>query len=202
MKRGTGDRILLAVLFGIVPLIFIFLVLLPNRNRLEARKARLEAIALRLAALPTIQPLTAQEHAVLEAPAAPWKTRIPLLHGESERLAHYHFVVTGLQSACKRDGVALVGVRASWDGLDGSYSLPADLGNPALGLPPQDTAPAGQLQAWVLDARIGGTPDRLFQAMETLGRVDPLLEPVGLRWESLPDVTRQSLLLRNLILVP
>ena len=49
---------------------------------------------------------------------------------------------------------------------------------------------------------MGGKPDQLFQGLAALGRVEPLLEPVGLRWQSTPERTRQSLLLRNLILAP
>ena len=53
----------------------------------------------------------------------------------------------------------------------------------------------------MLEARVGGQPGKLFQGLEALGRLEPLLEPVGLRWESVPEHTRQSLLLRNLVLV-
>ena len=70
------------------------------------------------------------------------------------------------------------------------------------GAPERATAGDGQVEAWVLDARVGGKPDQLIQGMAALAAIDPLLEPVGLRWESLPDHTRQSLVLRNLILAP
>ena len=202
MRSRVGERLLLATLFLVLPVLFLVFVLLPSRTRMEARKQRQAAITERLKLLPTIQPLSLKERALLEDPQAPYKTRIPLLRSDSERLGHYHSVVSDLQIAWKRDGVALLSLRANWDGFKGSYSLPGELGNPRLGLPVTDTAPTGQLQAWGLDARVGGNPDQLFQALEALGGIDPLLEPVGLRWESVPDRTRQSLLLRNLILAP
>ena len=202
MRGRTGERLLLGLIFVVLPALFILFVLLPSRTRMEARKARMVAVEERLRALPTVQPLSAQERAVLGDAGAPWQGRIPFLRGDAERFAHYDAVVSALQGALKRDGVPLRQLRTSWDGLKGSYTLPVDLGDPQLGLPRERTAAAGQLQGWVLDATIGGAPDRLFQAMETLTRVEPLLEPVGLRWESLPSHTRQSLLLRNLILAP
>jgi hypothetical protein len=193
---------LLAALFVVLPILFVVLVLLPSRRRMEARKARMDAITQRLKLLPPIQPLTAREREVLGDAQASWRARLPYLKGDADRLAHYHGVVSSLQNAWKRDHVALLNLRASWDGLTGSYSVPGELGNPGLGLPPEGTAASGRLQGWVLDARVGGAPDQLFQAMETLPHLEPLLEPVGLRWESFPDRTRQSLLLRNLILAP
>jgi hypothetical protein len=38
--------------------------------------------------------------------------------------------------------------------------------------------------------------------MEDIPRVEPLLEPIGLRWEADPKGLRQYLLLRNLVLTP
>jgi hypothetical protein len=189
-------------MFGLLPALFVFAVLLPSRRRMDARAARMAEIEQRMQALPLVQPLDARERALLDDPGAPWRTRIPLIRTDTDRIAHYHGVVSGLQAEWKRRKVPLVGVRAHWDGLKGSFSLPGDLGQPDLGLPRLETAATGQIQGWVLDATVGGKPDQLFQAMAALGRINPLLEPVGLRWESLPDHTRQSLLLRNLILAP
>jgi len=202
MTSRIGERLLLAGLFGLLPILFTVAVVLPSRHRMEARKARMAAIAQRLRELPVIQPLSPRERQLLADPQGSWRGRIPLLKGDAERFAHYHRVVSGLQGEWKRAGVPLLGVRSSWSALDGSYSLPGDLGNPDLGLGAAGTAAAGQVQGWVLDARVGGKPDRLFLALAALGRVEPLLEPVGLRWASRPEQTRQSLLLRNLILAP
>jgi hypothetical protein len=202
MNSRDQERLLLGAVFGLMPLLFIFAVLLPSRKRMEARRARMDAISERLKALPVIQPLTVRERGFLSDPYAAWRTRIPLLRTDADRFAHYHFVVSDLQGEWKRQRVPLLGVRASWDVLNGSYSVPGDLGNPDLGLPMRGTASAGQVQGWVLDAQVGGPPERLFQAMDALAGIGPLLEPVGIRWESLPDHTRQSLLLRNLILAP
>jgi hypothetical protein len=202
MKPRTRERLTLAALFGLVPAVFIFAVLLPSRRRMEARKARMEAISARLKALPAIQPLSVRERALIQDPRAPWRTRIPLLRNDAERFAHYHFVVSDLQGEWKREGVQLLGVRASWDVLNGSYSMPRDLGDPELGLAREGTAAAGQIQGWVLEAGVGGPADQLFQGMAALARIEPLLEPVGLRWESVPQHTRQFLILRNLTLAP
>ena len=202
MRGRAGERLLLILVFAGLPLLFLTLVLQPIRRRMEVRKARLEVITLRIQALPTVRPLSAQEREVITAADAAWRTRIPSLGSDAQRFAHYHRVVTGLERAWREEHVSLTQVRSSWDGLKGSFSLPSALGDPSLGLPGEATTPAGQLQGWVLDASVAGTPDRLFQGLEALVRVDPLLEPVGLRWESFPDHTRQSLLLRNLILVP
>ena len=202
MTSRTRERLLLVALFGLLPLIFTFAILLPSRRRMEARNARMAAISQRLAALPAIQPLSPQERQLLADPRAPWRGRIPLLKGDADRFAHYYWVVRGLQAEWKQAGVPLLGVRSSWGALTGSYSLPGELGDPDLGLAPKTTASAGQVQAWVLDATVGGKPDQLVQGLAALGRVEPLLEPVGLRWQSTPERTRQSLLLRNLILAP
>jgi hypothetical protein len=169
---------------------------------MAAKQARMAAIAQRLQSLPAIQPLSPRERQLLADPKAEWRHRIPLLKTDADRFAHYHFVVSDLQGAWKRAGVPLLGVRSTWRALSGSYSLPGELGNPDLGLLDKGTAATGQVQGWVLDARVGGKPDQLFQGLAGLAQVAPLLEPVGLRWESVPDHTRQSLLLRNLILAP
>lgn len=202
MRARTRERWMLGAMFGVMPILFTFAVLLPSLHRLEAKRARMTEIDQRMQALPLIRPLSGPERALLDAPGAPWRTRIPMIRSDADRLAHYHAVVSGLQAEWKRRKVPLLGVRAHWDMVKGSFSLPGDLGQPELGLPRPETAATGQLRGWVLDATIGGKPDQLFEAMAALGQVNPLLEPVGLRWESLPDHTRQSLLLRNLILAP
>ena len=202
MRARTRERCVLGALFGLMPAIFIFAVLLPSRRRMEAKRTRMAAIEQRMQALPVVQPLSRQERGLLDAPEAAWRTRMPMIRNDIDRFVHYQTVVGGLQAAWKRQNVVLLGVRASWDAIQGSYTLPADLGHPDLGLPGLGTAEVGQVQGWVLDASIGGKPDQLFQAMAALGQANALLEPVGLRWESVPERTRQSLLLRNLILAP
>jgi hypothetical protein len=202
MRARTRERWLLGAMFGVMPILFTFAVLLPSLRRLDAKRARMAEISRRIEALPLIRPLTGPERALLDDPGAPWRGRIPMIRTDADRFAHYHAVVSGLQAEWKRRKVPLLGVRAHWDVLKGSFTLPGDLGQPELGLPRLETEAKGQLQGWVLDATIGGKPDQLFQAMAALDQVNPLLEPVGLRWESLPEHTRQSLLLRNLILAP
>jgi len=202
MRARTRERWMLGAMFGLMPLLFTFAVLLPSRRRMDAKRARMAEIGQRMTELPMVQPLSPRERALLDDPGAAWRTRIPVIRDDADRFAHYHEVVSGLQAEWKRRQVPLLGIRAHWDVLKGSFTLPADLGQPELGLPRLETAAHGQVHGWVLDASIGGKPDQLFQAMAALGQVNPLLEPVGLRWESLPERTRQSLLLRNLILAP
>lgn len=202
---GAGRRkpiLLMIVLFGVLPAAFILLVLLPVRKRMAADAARLEAALARSQALPMIQPLSARERALLEDPAAPWRSRIPVVAGDAQRLAHYHRVITGLQAELRNRKISLLGVRSSWNPIQGSYTLPPVLGSQAL--PPAGTpgSSAGTLQAWVLEAQVDGPPAELFNTLESLPRISPLLEPVALRWEAVPPKQRQTVVLRNLVTVP
>lgn len=201
MNDRNRELLGMVAIFGVLPLVFIFLVLLPSRRRVTALKAQQEAIAQRLQELPPVQPLSRAEHVLLDDPSAPWRERIPLLPGDAARLAHYHRVITDLQRAWQKDGIPVAGVRSTWDPIKASFTLPAGL-EAVSGLPGDATAATGQLQAWVLEAGVGGPSAQLFKAFETLPQVSPLLEPVGLRWEVGPQGKRQTLILRNLILIP
>ncbi len=202
MKKNSRSRewaILLAV-FGVLPALFVVFVLLPCFKRDEGYIERQRVADQRLSELPAVQPLNAEERKVLEVPSAPWRRRIPLVANDGERLGHYHQVVTELQQSCRQSGIDLASVRSTWDPIRGSFTLPTTLSQ---GLPPiQEAGTLGQLQAWVLEARVDGPTPQLFRTLEGLPHIEPLLEPVGFRWEADEKGLRQYLLLRNLVLVP
>lgn len=204
MSVGTRTKpiLTLAAIFGLVPLAFILLVFLPARKHMAADEARLEAAIKRNQELPNIQPLTAQERALLEDPAASWRTRIPAVANDAQRLAHYHRVITELQRGLKARNILLLGVRSTWTPIQGSYTLPPSLG--VLGTPMSVAAKPGpgQLQAWAMEAQVNGTPTELFQALEVLPSLGPLLEPVALRWEAEAPQHKQMIILRNLVTTP
>lgn len=204
MSQGNRTRpmLLLAVIFGLLPAAFIFLVFLPLKHRMAADEARLEAALQRNQALPNVQPLTSQERTLLEDPAASWRTRIPLLTGDAQRLAHYHRVITELQREMKLRNAVLLGVRSDWDPIEGSYTLPAALGSMGATEPRAGTLGAGRLEPWVLEASVGGSPAELFKALEALPQINPLLEPVALRWEMHGSQPTQMIILRNLVTIP
>ena len=198
----TKPMLALIGLFGLLPVIFTLLVFMPVRKRMKADQARLDAAIQRDQELPSIQPLTAQERTLLEDTSAPWRTRIPLIASDAQRLAHYHQVVTDLQTTWRSRGVTLLGVRSTWNPINASFTLPSLLGDSATALPAKAQSEPGQLQAWVLEARVDGSPTELFKALETLPQIHPLLEPVGLRWESDDTQHRQLIILRNLVTIP
>jgi len=201
MKQNrSGEWILLATMFGVLPALFVAFLLLPSLKRDRVYLERQRAADMRLQELPVIQPLSAQEREILEDPQAPWRRRIPLVAQDAARLGHYHRVITGLQQTLRNSGTGLGGVRSTWDPIKGSFTLPSLLASgPSL---PAEGGGEGRLQAWVLEARVDGPTPKLFRAMEDIPRVEPLLEPIGLRWEADPKGLRQYLLLRNLVLTP
>ena len=204
MSEGnrTKPTLVLLALFGLLPVVFIFLVFLPVRKQMAADQARLDAAIQRIQELPTIQPLTFQERALLEDPLATWRTRIPNVATDAQRLAHYHRVITELQREFKARNVTLLGVRSTWAPIKGSYTLPASMGSMSpVGLMEPERG-AGQLQAWVLEAQVKGSPVELFKALEGLPGINPLLEPVALRWAMDPSQPKQMIVLRNLVTIP
>lgn len=204
MSEGGKGRPLLALftVFGLLPAVFVVLVFLPVKKRMEADRLRLEAAVQRYQELPNIQPLTSRERALLEDPKAAWRARIAVVVSDAQRLAHYHRVITDVQREFKGRGVELLGVRSTWNPILGSFTLPASLGSATGFEGKEPSSGGGKLQAWVLETRVGGTPTELFKALESLPRIQPLLEPVALRWESDPDRQKQVIVLRNLVIVP
>jgi len=202
MKKNsrTQEWGLLMVMFGILPGLFIAFFLLPSLKRDNEYLERQRAANQRIQELIAVQPLNAEERKVLEDPEAPWKQRIPLITSDAHRLGHYHQVVTELQQTCQTAGIHLVGIRSTWDPIQGSFTLPAILpAGPSL---PTEGGIQGQLKGWVLEARVDGPTTQLFRAINGIPRINPLLEPVGLRWEGDEKGLRQYLILRNLVLAP
>ena len=193
------ERVLFGFIFLVLPLVFWFAAVAPGQRRLEALNARIEAADRQIQDLPNYQPLSPEEKKVLLDPAAPWRQRIPIIDGDRAKLVHYDRVVSLLQRQLGAGGIALEGVRSSWDPIQASFSLPGALPPPAV---PSPLSGPGQLRAWVLEARILGDANQLFGALQRVPRVDPLLEPVGLRWEITPERRSQALWLRNLVLDP
>lgn len=194
-----SERVFFAFVLLVLPVAFYFIVVTPAQRRLEALNARIEAADREIHDLPNYQPLSPEEKQVLLDPASPWRRRIPVIEGDRAKLAHYDRVVSLLQRQWSSVGVNLEGVRSSWDPIQASFSLPGALPPPAL---PAGLSGPGELRAWVMEARILGAPDQLFAALQRVPRVEPLLEPVGLRWERTQERRVQALWLRNLVLDP
>lgn len=198
-RPRVSDWILMGLAFGALPLAYYLLVHRPLQAEIEGHRARQQAAEARLQELPNVQPLASGERAALADPAARWRARLVFLGGEADRLEHYHRVVTDLHGCFRRAGVVVEGLRSTWDPIQGSFTLPPVLVPSAL----SDPAPEAQasLQAWVMEARIGGPSLQLFEALEALPEVGPVLEPVGFRWEARAEGVRQHLILRNVVLV-
>ena len=192
-------RALLVLLLLVGPLLFAWLVWLPFRQRMKVTQARIQAAQAALQELPRYDPLSAEEVAFLEAPQAPWKARIPLIRGDEDRLHHYHRVVTALDRALATAGLRVHGMRSSWDPIRASFTLPGSLAAPTLAATASAGPLDGPLAAWVVEVQVDGTTTGLFTALERIQPVTPLLEPVGLRWESTSERRAQSLLLRSLV---
>lgn len=200
--RKSSEVAMLVGLFVALPAIFIFLILMPTLNRMKEHRTRLETAQERIRALPDVQPLSAEERKLLEDPKAMWKARIPLVKSDGERLAHYNVVVTELQKTWKNCGVATLSLRSTWDSIKGSFTVPEPFGSVPQDFPPTYFSGQGNLSAWVIEARLSGKNAPLFTALEALPKVNPLLEPVGIRWESSPEGPKQMLILRNIFLSP
>lgn len=195
-------RILLGLILVLSPLLFWLLVWRPANGRMEANRSRIAEAQAQMLELPRYTPLSPEESAFLEDPAAEWKQRIPMIRGDRDRLAHYNFVITRVSQSFRRSGIRLHGMRSSWDPIHASFTLDRDLATEGFGLPPSGNAQEGVLAAWVLEAQVDGPTEGLFTGLDQLEQVTPLLEPVGIRWEATPERRLQSIWLRNLVLVP
>ena len=193
------ERVLFGFVFLVLPVLFYFTVAAPAQRRLDALNARIEAADRQIQDLPNYQPLSPEEKRVLLDPKAAWRQRIPVIDGDRAKLAHYDRVVSLLQRQWAQGRITLEAVRSSWDPIQASFSLPGTLPPPAV---PTPLSGPGELRAWVLEARVLGGTDQLFAALQRVPTVEPLLEPVGLRWELTPERRVQALWLRNLVLDP
>jgi hypothetical protein len=201
LANRAREWFLLGIIFALLPGIFFVFVVLRGRKNMGAFKARQGEIEQQMQAFVPVQPLSAAERQMLADSRAPWRSRMPYLEGDAARLWHYHRTVTQLQGVFRQGGVSTGSVRSSFDPVRGSFTLPSNLGS----LAPEPLGLGGQMgktQAWVLEISVEGPSAQLFKALDLLPAVDPVLEPLALRWEATPEGHKQHLLLRNLVLVP
>jgi len=198
-----AERLLLGLVIAGLALLLVCRVLRPAARRMDALGRRIEAAG---GAIRSFIPVSAEERAVLEAPGAPWRTRIVRLEGDGARLAHMERVVRELGAALEARALRAAAFRATWDPVVADCTLPGGRlqRGPALPAPAAGDGPERQLGGWVLEVEIAGTAADLFRALAVVPAVNPLLEPVGLRWEAAADRAgpRQTLLLRNVFLKP
>ena len=195
-------RTLLFLLLGLAPLLFWILIWRPADLRMASNRARIAEAQTRIQELPRFTPLSAEEAAFLEDPAAPWKQRIPLIRSDRDRLSHYHRVVTSVDQAFQRGGIRIHGMRSNWDAIHASFTLDRELAWGPMGVSAAESHLDGTLKAWVLEVQLEGPTGELFAGLDRLGGIPPLLEPVGFRWEATAERRAQALWLRNLVLVP
>lgn len=200
--KHLRERLLMATALVVVPGLVVALGVLPMQRRTSALRQRIEALNREDAQLPRFAPPTRDERALLEAQQARVQARIPTVAGDAERLLHYHRVVSGLQGHLQRDGLASPGMRSSWDPIRASFTLPGALEPAASRAETLEPVRSNLLQGWVLEVQIPGGTGNLFRALARATEPEPLLEPVGLRWEATPEEHRQHLLFRNLVLAP
>lgn len=201
MKHLRERFLMVAVLVG-VPALILLLGVLPLLKSSQALRAQIQATHEEFRTIPPFTPLTRAERELLEDPAAPWRSRLPVVAGDRARLAHYHRVVGELQGVLKGAGIAPRGMRSSWDPIRASFSVPGAMEPDPRELSPSQDAPELNLKGWVLETEVPGATEQLFRGLGVVHRVGPLLEPVGLRWEAGPDLREQKLIFRNLVLVP
>lgn len=199
--RNLKERLLQAGIVLVVPLLFGVLVARPTLRRIDGHKQRFQAASAEAAAIPQFSSVTPAEREVLDDPAAAWRRRMPVLASEQARLAHYHRVVSTAQRGWKAAGVPVVGLRSTWDPIRASFTLPAAVDSAEEAKPVLQDSPELKVRGWVVEARFPAPTDALFRALAVVPQFEPLLEPIGLRWESYPDHRQQSLLLRNLVVV-
>lgn len=196
------ERILVgAVLLG-GPVLFYLLLGRSQVADIERLRQERLVVERELAGPMPFEPLSRAERKALEDPAAPWRGRIPVVQGDQGRLAHYHWVVSEFQRASREAGASVEGLRSSWDPIRASFTLPERLpGAPAATSADMDH-PERRLQGWVLEARYRGATDQAFRGLQASGRILPLLEPVGFRWNAASGGAISHLALRNLVLEP
>lgn len=198
--RNVKERLLLVGVVIFVPLLFGLLVAKPILKRIDALKLRFNQASNDLASLPQFSPVSPAEREVLNDPAAPWRKRMPVLIDEQSRLAHYHWVVSELQRGWKGAGVPVLGLRSSWDPIQASFTLPGAVEAAEAQKQDLQDSPELRVRGWVVEARFAAPTDSLFKALALVPRIEPLLEPVGLRWDATAEHRQQSLILRNLVL--
>lgn len=195
------DRYILVPIFILAPAILVWGVLLPAQRRMAESRARVDAANAQIETISHVTPLTAAERAILDDPKAPWRSHMPLVATDLDRLNQYARVVTGIQARISATGGEVAGVRSSWDPIRANFTTPTRLTVPG------QIASLGHLAdatvtGWALEVQTAGPPASLGRAISVLPQVDPLLIPIGLRWEARDGRPFQALILRDLYLAP
>ena len=199
------ERLILGLLVALLPFGLFWTLIRPSVRRMEALHQRIEATH-ETFPFQSFTPVGQKERALLEAPEAPWRSRIPTVADDGTRLAHVNRVVNELTTVLTTRGVRLAGMRAALDPITADFTLPASL---AMGPAPRETgadAPELRMTGWVLEVEIAGAAGDLFKALAAVAGTSALVEPVGLRWEvpaaPAEPKPRQYLMLRNYYLQP
>ena len=201
MKHLRERALMAVVLFG-APALLLWLGILPAIRRSEALRQRIQGLNGEYVAQPICVPLSQAERELTQDPLAPWRTRMPLVAGDLARLSHYNRVVNELHETLSQARVAPSKMRSSWEPIKASFTIPPEMGLAPFDVSASQDSPELKASGWVLEAEIPGTTPQLFKALAVIHQVHPILEPVGFRWEAMPDHRRQNLLLRNLVLTP
>ena len=198
----------MGLLLAGLPAVILWLVILPSTRRMALLRGRIAAAHERGREARPFTPVSREERAFLLDPGAPWRSRLPWIADDGARLAQVDRVVTEVNAALAAKGVKATAMKVLLDPVNGGFSLPAGLTHSPGPPRASSDAPEFQVGGWVLEVEIGGPTGELFKALAALATVNPLLEPVGLRWEVAagPDggvaEQHQVLRLRNLYLKP
>ena len=201
MKHAKERSILILLLLGL-PGLYWYVGMRPALKRLDYFRSLIQAANDESKEIPRFTPLSQEERSILGDPKAEWRYRLPVIRTDQDRIAHYDIVVSELTEAWKRGGVPPLSMRSSWDGIKASFTVPKQLDEVGMRPAPTQDSPELKVKGWVLEAEGSGKIGDLFKMMSLVGGVQPMLEPVGMRWEAGPDDHRQYLLLRNLVLTP
>jgi hypothetical protein len=205
--RITGiarERLLMALWFAGLPLLLYALMVRPSLGRIGALQRRIHNANLGAREFTTFTPVTREERAFLEAPGAPWRSRIEWAGDDAARLSHVNRLVGAVDAALAARGLRIAAMRVAWDPVLADFTLPDHLVPEPLPEPDRPDQPENRVGGLVLEVEIAGSTEQLFKALAAVPEVNPLLEPVGLHWEPSPDPARpgyrQYLLLRNYFL--
>jgi hypothetical protein len=203
------ERLLLGLALAALPALIYGLAIRPVSRRIAALKGRIAAARAEARPAEPFTPVTPEERKLLTDPAAPWRARIPMAADEGERLALADRVLSGLAAALRERGARVLAVRARFDPVKADFTPPLEaLPRPAPERAAPDSRPEDAMAGWVLELELAGDPGQLFKALGVAAGMEPLLEPVGLRWMAMPGktnepgATRQSLLFRGYYLKP
>lgn len=200
--RYQRERLLMGLSLVGLPALLVVLGIYPTQRRSNALRLQIQAAEEAYKVIPAVHGLNPDERRLLDDPKATWRTRLPLVVGDQARLAHYHRVVGALQQGLSRVGTPAGGMRSSWDPIQASFTLAGSLSEPVPDPVSAPDSPSLKVSGWTIEANIPGSTGQLFKALGAVDQVQPLLEPVGLRWTATPDRRDQHLILRNLILLP